>query len=230
MKTKETARPDHYVLKLMGRLRNDKFQLSMRERTLLADLLESHLKRDVVLQLGLKIARTAVDKRTGTRIALLAVIHYLKTCGVSPKLSDPLHDLWCALADVDRGISNELVDRKPYHSGTQKGIRKTLAWATAAARVTLLIKKDKMPATAALKRVAKEKGLDSKKLREFRKNIQRGHVSPRAQKYYSWFLEDLADPLGAEQRHLQRQRADTTESELASFVAVIDDLARGLPD
>ena len=69
MKTKETARPDHYVLKLMGRLRNDKFQLSMRERTLLADLLESHLKRDVLL-LGLKIARTAVDKRTGTRIAL----------------------------------------------------------------------------------------------------------------------------------------------------------------
>ena len=86
-----------------------------------------------------------------------------------------------------------------------------------------------MPATAALKRVAKEKGLDSKKLREFRKNIQRGHVSPRAQKYYSWFLEDLADPLGAEQRlqrRLQRELADVTEADLKILASLLADFAK----
>ena len=228
MKTAETTPPRNsdYV-KLIERLCDDKCQLSMSERRLCAKLL---LQGGPVLLLGLQIARTAVDKRTGTRIALSAVIRYLKTCGVSPKLSDPLHALWCALADVDRGISNELVDRMPYRSGTQKGIRETLVWATAAAKVTLLIKKDKMPAPAALKRVAKEKGLDSTKLREFRKNIQRGHVSPRAQKYYSWFLEDLADPIGAEQRHLQRELADVTEADvkiLASFLADFAKRERG---
>ena len=228
MKTAETTQPRNSdYMKLIERLCDDKCQLSMSERRLCAKLL---LQGGPVLLLGLQIARTAVDKRTGTRVALLAVIHYLRTCGVSPKLWDPLHALWCALADVDRGISNKLVDRMPYRSGTQKGIKETLAWATAAAKVTLLIKKDKMPSPAALKRVAKEKGLDPTKLREYRKNIQRGHASPRAQKYYSWFLEDLADPLGAQQRQLQRQLAGVTEADvniLASFLADFATRERG---
>jgi phytoene/squalene synthetase len=129
--------------------------------------------------------------------------------------------LWCALADADRGISNELIDRVAYRGGTQKTIRDTLDWAAAAAKVTL------EPAGAALKRVAKAQGLDSKKLREFRKNIQRGHAPLRAQKYYGWCLEDLADPKGAKRRRIQRELADTTESDFASLLALIAELRKG---
>src|SRR5262245_39186152 len=117
MKTAETTQPRNSdYMKLIERLCDDKCQLSMSERRLCAKLL---LQGGPVLLLGLQIARTAVDKRTGTRVALLAVIHYLRTCGVSPKLWDPLHALWCALADVDRGISNKLVDRMEPHARSE---------------------------------------------------------------------------------------------------------------
>jgi hypothetical protein len=128
-------------------------------------------KNRVVLLVGLEIARRAADKRTGTRGALMAVIEYLRTSGVRAQLWGPLHDLWCALADADRGISNELVDRLAYRGGTQKGIKDTFAWTAAAAKATILIKA-KIPAPDALKRVAKEQGLNPKKLREL------GHASP----------------------------------------------------
>jgi hypothetical protein len=177
-----------------------------------------------VLLVGLEIARSAEDKRIGTRVALAAVVQYLRTSGVRAQLWGPLHDLWCALADADRGISNELVDRLAYRGGTQKGIKDTFAWTAAAAKVTLLIKA-KIPAPAALKRVAKEQGLNSKKLREFRKNIQRGHASPRAQKYYGWLLEDLADPKGAEQREFHRALADTTETDIEALASILRDIA-----
>jgi hypothetical protein len=85
--------------------------------------------------------------------------------------------------------------------------------------------KAKIPAAAALTRVAKEQGLNSKKLREFRKNIQRGHASPRAQKYYSWLLEDLADPQGAEQRLCHRGLADTTETDIDALASILRDIA-----
>jgi hypothetical protein len=137
-----------------------------------------------VLLINLEIARTAADKRSGTRAALLAVIHYLNSCRVSGKLTKPLRALSCGLLDMDRGISNDLVDRLPYRGGTQKTIQETFAWAAAAAKVTVLIKA-KIPAAAALKRVAKEQGLNSKKLREFRKNIQRGHAPPPRAKVLS---------------------------------------------
>jgi hypothetical protein len=225
MTTKKTARPGHDVLKLMGCLRNDKFQLSMRERTLLADLLENHLKSDAVLQLSLEIARSAKSKRLGTRVALSALIHYLETRGVSGKLTKPLRALWCGLADMDRGISNDLVDRLPYKDGPQKTIQETFDWAAAAAKVTLLIKA-KMPAPAALESIAKEQKLNSKKLREFRKNIQRGHASPRAQKYYNWLLEDLAAPKGANRRRLQRELADVTEADVKILTSFLADFAK----
>jgi hypothetical protein len=134
-------------------------------------------KNRVVLLVGLEIARRAADKRSGTRAALAAVIHYLNSCGVSGKLTKPLGALLCGLLDMDRGISNDLVDRLPYRDGAQKTIQETFDWAAAAAKATLLIKA-KIPAPDALKRVAKEQGLNPKKLREFRKNIQRGHASP----------------------------------------------------
>jgi hypothetical protein len=177
-----------------------------------------------VLLINLEIARTAADKRSGTRAALLAVIHYLNSCRVSGKLTKPLRALSCGLLDMDRGISNDLVDRLPYRGGTQKTIQETFAWAAAAAKVTVLIKA-KIPAAAALKRVAKEQGLNSKKLREFRKNIQRGHAPPRAQKYYRWLLEDLADPQGAEQRLCHRVLADTTETDIEALASILRDIA-----
>jgi hypothetical protein len=212
---------------LIARLRNDKCQLSMSERALLADLLAINLKRHAVLLLGLEIARRAADNRRATRVALSAVIRYVNSCGVSGKLTKPLHALWCGLADMDRGISNDLVDRLPYKGGTQKTIQETFDWAAAAAKVTLYIKKNKMPAPAALKNAAKEQGLDSKKLSEFRKNIQRGHAPARAKKYYGWLLDDLADPKGAKRRHLHRALDDITESQLASALAVIAEIAKG---
>ena len=227
MKTTETTPPRNSdLVNRIERLRDDKCQLSMSERTLLADMLARLLKSGADLLLSLKIAHTAVDERTRTRAALWAVIQHLQTCGVSVKLWDPLHALWCALADADRGISNELIDRVAYRGGTQKTFRDTVDWATAAAKVTLLIK-DKVPARAALERVAKAQGLDSKKLREYRKNIQRGHAPLRAQKYYGWCLEDLADPKGAKRRRIQRELADSTESDFASLLALIAELRKG---
>jgi hypothetical protein len=225
MKTKETVGVGDHVLELMARLRNDKCQPSMSERTLLADVLEAHLKSGAELLLSLEIARRAADNRTATRAALMAVIQHLRSCGVSAKLWKPLHALWCGLADMDRGISNDLVDRLPYKRGTQKTIQETLDWAVPAAKVTRLTE-GKTPAAVALKTAAKAHGLDSNKLREFRKNIQRGHASPRAQKYYNWFLQDRADPKGAKQRHRQRELADVTEDDVKFLVSVWADIAK----
>jgi hypothetical protein len=174
---------------------------------------------------GLEIARRTADNRRATRVALLAVIHYLTSCGVSGKLTKPLHALWCGLVDMDRGISNDLVERLPYRGGTQKTIQGTFDWAAAAADVTLLIKA-KTPARAALEKVAKAQGLDPKKLREFRKNIQRGHAPPRAQKYYCWLLKDLADPKGTKQRFVQRALADVTEADIQMVASLLADLAK----
>jgi hypothetical protein len=224
MKT-ERAQLSEQIVQLMARLRNDKYQLSVNERTLVADLLAEHLESGAALLASLEVARRAADNRTATRVALMAVIGYLQSCGVSVELWKPLHALWCGLADMDRGISNDLVERLPYKAGTQKTIQKTSDWAVAAAKVTHFIE-GKMPAAAALKTVAKARGIDSKKLREFRKNIQRGNASPRTQKYYRWFLEDLADPKGAKRRHRQRTLDDVSETDFKSVLSIWADIAK----
>jgi hypothetical protein len=200
------------VPQLIARLRNREVHLSESERTLLADLLETRLTNDALLELALETARSARTRRIGTRIALFSLVHYLHECGVSSELSRPVSALWCALADADRGISNELTDRAPYTGGTQKTIEETFIWAMAAARVTILIDGG-MSAAAAEAKVAKAQKLNAKKLREFRKNIQRAHAPPRAQKYYTWLLEDLADPKGATRRHVLRGLSDFTETD-----------------
>jgi hypothetical protein len=127
------------------------------------------------------------DLRRGTRLALIAVLLFVQRLEDREHslLGMPLADLLCALLDVDSGVSNKILDRLPRTKGADRMEHRTATeLATAAARVSLLVKGYEAQPSAAIDKIARDYRLDKAKLREFLKNIRRGRAPKRAQEHY----------------------------------------------
>lgn len=119
------------------------------------------------------------DQSSGSRLALTAVIEFLRKIDVEPELRNPLYTLLGELEDKNKGDS-----RKP--------IKKSLDQAFAAATVDLLMDAGE-DLDSALDKVAKATGetLDHDKLKEIRRNLRRSRSRGEARGLY-WLVQQVA--------------------------------------
>jgi len=115
--------------------------------------------------------------------ALHATLDFLKSMGFSPTQLRPLGDLSM------HAMHEHLLDMHGKRPGPKpKSIPQQLLWASAAAAVTVLVSRGSN-VTRATNTIAKAAGLDRKRLRNFRDNINRGCTHTVTTKMYDEKVE-----------------------------------------
>lgn len=160
----------------------------------------------------------AQDVQIGAAHAVDAVINFLFDLDADPQLMAPLVGLSGGLVDAAMGISNPHVALAKHQGGPKTEIQESLAWACAAAAVTLFLEAgDTLPASARRVHVALGPTFPVSKLIEFRKRLTRGKstVRPEAQENYRLFVTQMR----GEGRLSARQKAESVLQTLRNMVA-----------
>jgi hypothetical protein len=128
-------------------------------------------------------------ERARARKGLAAVLDYLRAAGIEADLRADLLHLYAALEDIAAGRSNSLLERATMPKGTPKKKSFETSHETMAAAAVTILKREGWKLDEATSYVARELGMSSQALADFRKEITKGkNKGSQVRDGHDWWL------------------------------------------